>query len=393
MQALERWLEKRLPDIVALRRDIHAHPELSGEEARTAALVAKRLRAFGVEVVEGVGGHGVIGVLHGEMPGDRRIGLRADMDALPILEASGLPHASTAAGKMHACGHDGHTAMLVGAAEYLAEHRAFAGTVVFIFQPAEEVLRGAAAMISDGLFERFPCDAVFGLHNAPELPVGRFAIRDGAMFAAADFWTATFHGRGGHGGAEPHLAQDVIFAQAQFVTALQGIIARHVPPHEPAVISIGHVGAGVPGAPNVIPSTLRLDGSLRCRSEEIRLLLEDRIRALADATASVWGCSVTVDLRKGVGPLVNHPDETRSAIAAAAASVGRRNVDADGPMIMASEDFAFMLRERPGAFIALGALSDGRPMLPLHTPQYDFNDESIPYGVCYWANLVERELQ
>jgi amidohydrolase len=377
------WIDEHLPALQAIRRDIHAHPELAGEEARTAALVASQLRAYGIDTIEGIGGYGVVGVLKGLLPGARSIGLRADMDALPIVEATNLRYASVVPGRMHACGHDGHTAMLLGAAECLAEMRDFAGTVYFIFQPAEENLTGAAAMIADGLFERFPCDAVFGLHNAPDLPAGRFAIRPGPMFASVDYWSAMFRGRGGHAG-EPHRSQDVVYAQAQFVTALQGIVGRSVSPIESVALTVGFVAAGSPEAPNVIPAELSLAGSVRCHSADARAVLGRRLQELGAASAAAWGCSIEIDLRPGGVALVNWPEQTQSCVAAAQATVGVANVMPDTPPIMAAEDFALMLEKRPGALIGLGAGRADGAFLPLHTPIYDFNDAVIPYGVCFW---------
>jgi hippurate hydrolase len=389
-------IERVMPyhaELTAIRRDIHAHPEMGMEEVRTAALVATKLREWGVEVTEGVGKTGVVGTVRGKRPGQRAIGLRADMDALAIPEATGLPYASQNPGVMHACGHDGHTTMLLGAARYLAEHRDFAGTVHLIFQPAEEGRGGARAMLADGLFERFPCDAVYGLHNKPNLPAGRFATRTGPALAAADRWSVTFRGTGGHGGSTPHLATDVTVAQAHFVLGLQTIIGRNVPAVEAAVLSVGAIAGGSFDSPNVMPAELRLSGTARSYSPAVRDLLERRIRELATTLAQAHGCSAEVEYRRGVPALVNHAEQTAVAVAAAAALVGEAAVDANAPPVTGGEDFAFMLEAKPGSFMFIGAGAGPEGRSPeLHTPQFDFNDDIIPLGVAYWISLVDQEL-
>jgi amidohydrolase len=391
MNALDKWLGNETEGLVKLRRQLHTYPELGMEEHKTAARVAQELRAAGIEVTEGVGGTGVVGAIRGKHPGNKSIGLRADMDALAILEDSGVPYASATPGKMHACGHDGHTTMLLGAAKYLAQHRDFSGSVHVIFQPAEETLTGAAAMLKDGLLDRFPCDAVYGLHNTPGMPVGRFAIRTGPMMAAADTWRVTFRGRGGHGGLAPHLSNDITYVQAQFVLGLQGIVGRNVPPNETAVVSVGYILGGA--AANVVPSEMQIGGTLRCFSPETRALLQKRIGELAEASAATWGAQAEYLLTPGVGPLVNDAEKADLAYEAAASFAGSENVVRNLRQTTGSEDFAFMLEARPGAFMRIGNGVEGNGAFhPLHTPGYDFNDDIIPLGVRYWVAVVEKEL-
>jgi hippurate hydrolase len=381
------------PELAAIRQDIHAHPEMGMEEHRTAALVADRLRDWGVEVAEGVGRLGVVGTIRGTRPGQRVIGLRADMDALQIPEATGVPYASTNPGVMHACGHDGHTTMLLGAARFLAENRDFAGTVHLIFQPAEEGRGGARAMLADGLFERFPCDAVYGLHNKPTLPAGRFATRKGPALAATDSFAVTFRGTGGHGGSTPHLATDITIVQAHFVLALQTIVGRNVPAVEAAVLSVGSIQGGSPISPNVMPAELTVTGTSRSYAPKVRDLLERRIGELATGLAAAHGCTAEVTYRRGVPALVNHAEQTDLAVAAAAKLVGEAAVDAQFPPVTGGEDFALMLEARPGAFMFIGGGKGPDGTSPnLHTPHFDFNDEIIPMGVAYWVGVVDQEL-
>ena len=382
-----------LEELTAIRRDIHAHPEIGMEEVRTAALVAEKLRGWGLEVATGVGKHGVVATLKGSRPGQRAIGLRADMDALMIEEATGLPHASVNPGLMHACGHDGHTTMLLGAAKYLSQHRDFGGTVQFIFQPAEEGRGGAKAMLADGLFERFPVDAVYGLHNEPNLPLGRFALRPGPFMAAPDRWLVTFRGTGGHGGATPHLSTDVTVLQAQFILALQTVVSRNVSAVDAAVVSVGAIAGGSFGSTNVMPSELRLGGTARSFTPHVRDILETRMTELAQGLAASFGCTAEVTYIRNGTPLVNHAEQTAVAAAAAAALVGPGQVDAQTAPITGGEDFAYMLEARPGAFAFLGqGGTPGATSQGLHTPDYDFNDAAIPYGIGYWVSLVQQEL-
>ena len=390
---LQDWCARHHPAFTAIRRDIHAHPELGLEETRTAALVAGRLRDWGVAVTEGVGGTGVVGTITGRRPGQRAIGLRADMDALAIHEQTALPYASTLPGRMHACGHDGHTTMLLGAARYLAENPDFGGTLHLIFQPAEEGRGGALAMLADGLFDRFPCDAIYGLHNTAGMPAGRFASCTGPMLAAADSWRVTFRGTGGHGGLAPHLSTDVTYAQAHFVLGLQGIVGRNVAPLDTAVLSVGHIAAGSPEAPNVVPSELVIAGTARSYSAEVRALLERRLAELAQGTAAAWGCSAQAAYERGPSALVNQPEQVQVALAAAAAVVGAEKVNPTLRPTTGGEDFAEMMQVRPGAFMRIGngVAGDGSYDAP-HTPGYDFNDAIIPDGIAYWVNVVRHEL-
>ena len=381
------------PELTAIRRDIHAHPEMGLEEVRTAALVAAKLREWGVEVTEGVGGTGVVGTIRGRLPGQRAIGLRADMDALAIHEATGAPHASTTPGTMHACGHDGHTTMLLGAAQHLAATRAFGGTVQLIFQPAEEGRGGARKMLADGLFDRFPVDAVYGMHNVPGLPVGQFQIRPGPYLAGTAGWRVTFHGNGGHGGASPHMAADLSVVMAHYVLGLQTIVGRNVPPLETAVISVGHVAGGSDQAVNVMPSELRVSGTARCFTPATQAIIDRRMEDLAHGLAALHGATADFEIRWGTVPLVNHPEQTVAAAAAARTLVGDAAVETNAAAVTGGEDFAFMLEAKPGAFIFIGNGNGADGVAHgLHTPKYDFNDEILPLGAAWWVRLVEQEL-
>ena len=382
-----------LPELIAIRKDIHAHPELGMEETRTAALVAARLRSLGIETVEGVGRMGVVGTLRGKRPGQGAIGLRADMDALALTEMTNLPYASQNAGKMHACGHDGHTTMLLGAAQMLAQNRDFAGTVHFIFQPAEEGRGGAQAMLDDGLFERFPCDAVYGMHNMPGLPLGHFALCDGPMMAGSGRWKVQFRGTGGHGGNSPHLANDITVAQANFITALQSIVSRNTPALESVVISVGHISGGSVDALNVMPSEILVGGTMRAFNPTMQKLLEDRMLEVAELTARMQGASAEVTLWWGAAPLINHTRETSIMADTARELVGDSAVNDQMTPVTGGEDFAFMLQAKPGAFVFMGngTAPDGKAHA-LHTPLYDFNDAALPHGVAFWVNLVRREM-
>lgn len=374
-----------LPQLVALRRQIHQHPEIGFEEWRTAQLIADQLRAWGIEVTTGIGGTGVVATLKGRYPGQGAIGLRADMDALYIHEQTGLPYASAHPGKMHACGHDGHVAMLLGAAHYLKQHPDFTGTVYAIFQPAEEGLGGAPAMLNDDLLERFPCDALYGLHNKPGVETGTFALCRGPMLCASDTWQVVFQGTGGHGGSGAHLSVDPTLPAAQFISALQTIVSRNVPAMESAVLSIGHIHAGDSNAPNVIPDRVTIKGTGRSYSPAIRELLASRLTTLAQHCAQGYGAQAEVSYDYQYPVLVNAPDATERAIRAAQ-QVGKVN-DQMTPLLGA-EDFAYMLEQRPGAFVMVG---NGNTSA-LHTPHYDFNDALIPVGIRYWTTLVYQEL-
>jgi len=380
------------PDLIAFRRDIHQHPETGFEETRTAALVAGKLRDWGIDVVEGIARTGVVGTLKGSRPGQRAIALRADLDALNIIEKTGVEYASQTPGKMHACGHDGHSTMLLGAARYLAEHPDFGGTVHFIFQPAEEGLGGGRVMVEEGLFERFPVDAVYGLHNHPGLEVGRFETRAGALMAASDSWTVTFHGTGGHGGAAPHLATDPTIVQAHFVLALQSIVGRNVPATTPAVLSVGHIAGGAWGSPNVMPSEIVVRGTARSYEPAVRDLLERRIAEVAHGLAAVQGCTAVVHYERRYPPLVTHAEQTAISARAAAAVVGEEAVSETAELRTGAEDFSFMLQKRPGSFMFIGNGLNEDGHHNVHTPLYDFNDRIITLGAAYWVSLVGREL-
>lgn len=384
---LRNSISERVAEIRDWRRDLHQHPELGYEETRTAAIVADKLRTFGFdEVITGLGKTGVVGVLKGRLEGSSRIGLRADMDALPIEESSGVPHSSRHAGKMHACGHDGHTAMLLGAAEALAETRAFAGEAIFIFQPAEEGGAGAQAMIDDRLFTRFPCQQVFGLHNMPGLPVGSFSIRTGAIMAAPDQFTIRFNGRGGHA-AMPHNCIDPVVMAAHFITAAQTLVSRRLDPVQAqAVVSITRLRAGE--ALNVIPETAEVAGTVRTLDAEVRDAIEAQLTALAQAQASAFGGHAEVNYARGYPVTVNEASATAFAAEIAAKVVGAEQVDRQTNPVMGGEDFAYMLQAKPGAYIFMG----NGDTVGLHHPAYDFNDEALAYGVSYWVELVEQAL-
>ena len=377
------------PDIQAWRRDIHQHPELLYDVHRTAAFVADRLREFGCdEVATGLGKTGVVGVIKGRRPagkGDIKvIGLRADMDALPIEEQTNLPYASKTPGKMHACGHDGHTAMLLGAARYLAATRNFAGDAVVIFQPAEEGGAGAAAMIKDGLMDRFGIEQVFGMHNGPGIPVGQFAIRSGPIMAATDAIDIKITGHGGHA-ARPHICIDSVLVGSQVVNALQSIVSRSIDPLESAVISICEFHAG--NARNVIPQTAELHGTIRTLTPEIRELVEKRVREVVAGVAQITGAKIDLVYERGYPVTVNHASQTDVATRVAREIAGESNVH-ETPPLMGAEDFAYMLEARPGAFIFCG----NGDTAGLHHPAYNFNDEAIVYGTSYWIKLVEHTL-
>ena len=374
-------------DIAAWRRDLHMHPELQYDVHRTAGTVAEKLKAFGCdEVVTGLGRTGVVGVIRGKKgKSGKAIGLRADMDALPIEEANDLPYKSTVPGKMHACGHDGHTAMLLGAARYLAETRNFSGTAVVIFQPAEEGGGGGKAMVDDGLMDRFGIEEVFGMHNYPGMPVGAFGIRPGPMMAAADALTIDIEGVGAHA-ARPHLGVDTVLVGAQIINALQSVVSRNVDPLKSAVVSICMFRAG--NTDNVIPQTVQLRGTARSLAPEVRDLLEKRLPVVVESTAAAYGAKARLTYKRGYPVLVNHEKQTEFAASVAGQIAGQDKVDTGLPPMMGAEDFSFMLNARPGAFIWVGnGASAG-----LHHPSYNFNDEVIPFGTSYWVKLVETAL-
>jgi len=374
-------------EITEWRRDFHAHPELLFDVHRTASSVADKLKAFGCdEVVTGIGRTGVVGVIRGwKGKSDKTIGLRADMDALPIEEATDLPYKSTVPGKMHACGHDGHTAMLLGAARYLAETRNFAGTAVIIFQPAEEGGAGGKAMVQDGLMERFGINEIYGMHNYPGMPVGEFGLRPGAIMAAADYVQIDIEGKGAHA-ARPHLGIDTVLVGAQIINALQSIVSRNVDPLEAAVVSICMFHAG--STDNVIPQTAQLRGTARSLIPAVQELLEKRVPEIAETTAKLYGAKATVKYRRGYPVLKNHAVQAEFAASVAAQIAGADKVDTSLAPVMGAEDFSFMLNTRPGAFIFVG----NGDSAGLHHPAYNFNDEVIPIGTSYWAKLVETAL-
>ena len=375
-------------EMTAWRQDIHAHPELGFQENRTAGLVAAKLEAFGFdEVHRGVGRTGVVGVLRAGKSG-RTVGLRADMDALPILEVNRFGHCSVNKGVMHACGHDGHTAMLLGAARYLAATRRFDGVVNFIFQPAEEGLGGASAMMADGLFDRFPCQSVFGMHNRPSLDIGRFAVRAGPMMAGGAFFDIRITGKGAHG-ARPETSVDAALVAAQIAVTLQSIVSRNVAPVDTAVLSVTRIHAG--DAYNVIPQTAELGGTVRAFSSEVMQLVERNMKRVAENTAAAFGATAEVDFRVLFAPTVNNPAEAEFAARICGELVGQDKVDRNPPLIMASEDFSFMLEKVPGCYLNIGnGLAEGG--CEVHNPAYDFNDRALPLGAAFFARAVESKL-
>ncbi|CAM2149921.1 M20 aminoacylase family protein [Paraburkholderia tropica] len=375
-------------EMIALRHAIHAHPELGYEEFVTGDLVAQRLAEWGYEVHRGLGGTGVVGTLKAG-DGTRRLGLRADMDALPIHEATGLDYASRIPGKMHACGHDGHTAMLLAAARHLAQSRSFNGTLHLIFQPAEEGLGGAKRMLDEGLFERFPCDAVFAMHNMPGFPTGKLGFRAGPFMASSDTVVIDIDGRGGHG-AVPHKAIDPVVVCANVVLALQTIVSRNVPPLEMAIVTVGAIHAG--DAPNVIPQTAQMKLSVRALRPDVRDLLEERITALVHAQASVYGATARIDYQRRYPVLVNEPAMTAFAQDVARDWLGEGGLIHDMDPLTGSEDFAFLLEHCAGSYLIIGN-GDGEGGCMVHNPGYDFNDDCLATGAAYWVKLTERFLQ
>ena len=377
-------------ELTHIRRDIHAHPELGFEEKRTAQLVADKLAEWGIEAHRGLARTGVVGVIHGRKKGKGAIGLRADMDCLPLQEVSDVPHRSTVAGRMHACGHDGHTTMLLGAARYLAQTRNFDGTVHLIFQPAEEGGGGGRVMVEEGLFDKFPCESVYAVHNWPGLPPGKIAVRPGPMLAATDEVKLKIRGRGGHA-ALPHLATDPVVIAAHVITALQTIASRNANPVDALVVSLCSMQTSQLGAFNVIPAHVELIGTVRTFTPEMRDLAERRIREIADAVALGLGGSAELQYHRGYPATVNSAAEAQFAARVGEKVFGRDNVVTDHEPTMGGEDFAYMLQAKPGAYVFLGQ-GGAQGGCFLHNPTYDFNDEVIPLGAGYLAALAEESL-
>jgi hippurate hydrolase len=382
-------IESYTDALSVLRRDIHKHPEMAYAENRTADIVAKQLESWGLEVDRGLGKTGVVGTLK-RGDSNRAIGLRADMDALYIQERNEFDHRSVHEGQMHACGHDGHTTMLLGAARFLAQSDEFNGTVHFIFQPAEEGQAGAKAMMEDGLFDKFPCDAIYGLHNMPGIEKGHIGLRHGPALAASDRWTAIFKGSGGHG-SMPHQGTDPTMPAAQFTMALQTIVSRNTDPLDTAVISLGHISGGDKGALNIIPSEVFVGGTARSFTPQVRELMERRLLDMAAAIAAAHGCTVDATYTKGYPATVNWDEQTDIAIAAARAAVGTAKVDPNLNPLPGGEDFSFFLEKIPGCYAFIGNGLEGGDQF-IHAPRYDFNDDIIANGVCYWVELARGEL-
>jgi hippurate hydrolase len=374
-------------ELTAIRRDIHAHPELGFEEERTSTIVAQKLKEWGCEVTTGIGKTGVVGTIRvGNNP--RAIGLRADMDALPMDELNTFDHRSTHKGRMHACGHDGHTTMLLGAAKYLSATRNFDGTVHLIFQPAEEGRGGAEAMVKDGLFQKFPCEIIFGMHNRPKLDVGKFAIRSGPMMAGGGLFDIHITGKGAHG-ARPESGIDPVIIATQIISALQSVVSRNVAPLDSAVISVTQMHSG--DAYNVIPQEAVLRGTVRAFRKETMALIKERIETIAAGIARTMGGSARADVRIAFPPLVNDKDAAKFIADVAAEIVGEENMNREGPFVMASEDFSYMLEQVPGAFINIGN-GGGEGGCEVHNPSYDFNDDALALGSTLWARVVEKRL-
>ncbi|NBT10169.1 MAG: amidohydrolase [Betaproteobacteria bacterium] len=380
-------LRPKAEAFTALRREIHRFPELAFDEHRTSEMVARKLRDWGYDVTRGLGGTGVVGTMRRGLSG-RALGIRADMDALPIAEETGRPWSSTRPGLMHACGHDGHTAMLLGAAQHLAETGGFDGTVHLIFQPAEEGGGGALKMMEDGLFDRFPCDAIFAMHNMPGVPQGHLWLREGPMMASSDYATITVRGHGGHG-AMPHQASDPLVAAASLVMALQTVVSRNVDPQQTAVVTIGAFHAGQ--ANNVIPASAKLELSVRALDPAVRELLRQRIHALAAAQAESFGVKADIDWRSGYAVLINAAEPTEFARGVARELVGAERVNPQAPALTGSEDFSFMLQQVPGSYLLIGN-GDGPGSCMVHNPAYDFNDDIIATGSAFWVLLTRRFL-
>ena len=378
-------------ELTSLRRDLHANPEMGFKELRTASIVAGALQALGIEVHRGVGQTGVVGIIEGKKTDSgRMVGLRADMDALPILEENEIEHRSTQPGLMHACGHDGHTAMLLGAARYLAQTRNFNGKVALIFQPAEEGLGGAKAMIDDGLFDKFPCDSIYAMHNWPALPAGVIGINPGPMMAASDRFEIKIHGRGGHG-AHPYQTIDPIIVAAQLITALQTIVSRNVHPIESAVVSLGHIHSGNAAAPSVIPSHATLIGTVRTFSDDVQKIVEARMRTLVSTIAEAFGAKAELNYTRQYPATINSLKEANFLADVATDLFGSERVVRNLIPSMGSEDFSFMLQKKPGAYFRLGQGGAEQGKL-LHNPKFDFNDDIIPAGSSMFAALAERSM-
>ena len=383
-------------ELQKIRRDIHAHPELRFEEFRTSDVIAQQLESWGIPVVRGLGGTGVVGMLRNST-GQKSIGLRADMDALPVQEINSFAHASRHPGKMHACGHDGHVAMLLGAAHHLSRHRNFDGTVYFIFQPAEESGGGAKRMMDEGLFEQFPMDAVFSMHNWPGMPAGTFGVRTGALMASSNEFEITIRGKGCHA-AQPHKGIDPIMVAIQIAQSWQTIISRNRNPVDAAILSITQIHSG--SATNIIPDEARMVGTVRTFDLGVLDMVEKRMGEIAEHTAAAFNATVDFNFQRGYPPLVNHPKETEFAIKVMQSVVGAENVDTHTEPTMGAEDFAFMLQEKPGCYVFIGNgegahRTEGHGLGPcnLHNPSYDFNDTLLPIGASYWVKLVEEWLK
>lgn len=378
-----------LDELTEIRRDIHKHPETAYEENRTADIVAAKLEEWGLDVDRGLGKTGVVGTLR-RGGSNRAIGLRADMDALFVQEMNEFDHRSVNKGKMHACGHDGHTTMLLGAARYLSETKSFNGTIHFIFQPAEEGGAGAKAMMEDGLFEKFSCDAVYGLHNMPGIEAGHIGVRAGPVMAASDEFKITFKGTGGHG-SMPHKGTDATIAAAHFITAIQTLVSRETNPLEAGVVSVGHIAGGDPGSLNIIPAEVHIGGRTRSFKSEVRDRLELRVAEIAASTAATFNCTADIKYRRGYPPTVNWTEQAEISLIAAKEAVGEDLVIPNMQPLSGSEDFSFMLEKVPGCYVFICNGMTG-PDEFVHAPKYDFNDDITSKGVAYWTEIVRAEL-
>ena len=376
------------PEMVKWRRDFHAHPEIGFEEVRTSGIVAEKLLSWGIEIERGFGKTGLVGVIKGK-PGNRKIGLRADMDALPMQEMNTFAHRSVNANRMHACGHDGHTTMLLGAARYLAETRNFSGTVHLIFQPAEEGLTGAAEMLRDGLFEKYPCDQVYGIHNAWDLPLGTAAIRPGTVLAAVDYFTITLKGSSSHA-AQPHKGLDPLPCAVQLYSALQSLVSRRMDPHDTVVLSIGQFNAGT--SQIVIPEAVEMRGTIRTLKPSVRARMDELFHQTVNGLAQAHGLGLELDYKRSYPPTINTVEEASAFEMAARDVVGEDLIKTDLPSLTAGEDFAYYLEKAPGAFMLLGQVTANHGSTPVHNGHYDFNDDLLPIGASCFARLVEQQL-